>query len=130
MARLALLVGMLIVAEGILGIAAPDPFLKAVRSFQTTPVIYLAAAIRLVFGVVLVRAAPTSRAPRVLRVFGYLMVIGGLLTPFVGGQAARVILDWWSAGGPGLVRVWAAAAAALGIFIVYLVAPKRRLACP
>lgn len=122
----ALLIGLLIAAEGILGIAAPDPFLTAVRSLQTPPVIFLAAAIRLVFGVVLVRAAPSSRSPKVLRVFGYLMVIGGLLTPFVGGQAAHVILDWWSEGGPGLVRVWAAAALALGVFIVYAVSPNRR----
>ena len=56
------------------------------------------------------------------------MVIGGLLTPFAGARMADVILDRWSAGGPALVRVWAGVALALGVFIVYAVAPRRRAA--
>ena len=128
MALVALLIGVLIAAQGILGIAAPEVFVRIVRFFQTPPVIYLAAALRVVFGVVLVGVAGASRTPPVLRVFGFLMIIGGLLTPFVGRRAAHVILEWWSEGGPGLVRVWAAAALALGVFIVYAVAPRRSAA--
>lgn len=128
MALVALLIGLLIAVQGILGIAAPDAFLSIVRFFQTPPVIYLAAALRVVFGVVLVRAAPASRAPKVLRVLGFIIAVGGLVTPFVGVRAGHVILDWWSAGGPALVRVWAGVSLALGAFIVYAVAPNRRAA--
>jgi hypothetical protein len=39
---------------------------------------YVAAALRVVFGVVLVCGAAGSRAPRFLRVFGFIIVIGGL----------------------------------------------------
>ena len=126
MALVALLIGLAIAAQGILGIVAPDVFLRALRSIQTPPVIYLAAVIRVVFGVVLLRAAPASRAPRILRVLGFVIVIGGLLTPFIGVRIGHAILDWWSAGGPPLVRVWAGVSLALGVFIVYAVAPNRR----
>jgi len=121
----ALFIGLAIAAQGVFGIAAPDVFLSALRYIQTPPVIYLAAAIRVVFGVVLFRAAPASRAPRVLRVLGFLIVIGGLLTPFFGVRIGHAILDWWSAGGPPLIRAWAGFSLALGVFIVYAVAPNR-----
>jgi hypothetical protein len=101
---------------------------RLVRFFQEPPVIYAAAVVRFLFGAVLVAAARSSRAPTVLRFFGILMMVGGLLTPFVGGRAAEVILAWWSDGGPGVVRTWAVAALALGAFIAYAFVPKRRAA--
>jgi len=118
----ALFIGLVIAAQGVFGIAAPDVFLRTLRYIQTPPVIYLAAAIRVVFGVVLFRVAPESRAPKFLRVLGVAIVIGGLLTPFFGVRIGHAILDWWSAGGPPLVRSWAGCSLALGVFIVYAVA--------
>jgi hypothetical protein len=99
-----------------------------VRFFQLPPVIYVAAVVRVLIGVVLVRAAPASRAPGVLRVLGVVVAIGGLLTPLVGTRAAEVILGWWTSGGPAVVRVWAGFALVLGVIILYAVAPKRRAA--
>jgi hypothetical protein len=121
----ALFIGVFIAALGMLGIAVPEVFLRTVRVFQTPPAIYLAAVIRGVFGVVLVLAAPVSRAPRVLSVLGFLIIMGGLLTPFVGLRGAEVVLEWWSAGGPAFVRLWAGVALAIGVFIVYAVARRR-----
>ena len=37
--------------------------MSIIRFFQDAPVIYLAAVLRVVIGVVLVRAGPASRAP-------------------------------------------------------------------
>src|SRR5438093_3330488 len=54
---------MLLIMQGIRGIAASAIFIRVVHFFQTLPVIYLAA---------------------VLRVSGFIVVIGGLLTPFLG----------------------------------------------
>jgi hypothetical protein len=121
----ALLIGLALTAQGIFGIAAPDSFVSAITFVQEPPVIYVAAIIRVAFGVVLFRVAPLSRTPTILRIFGSLIALGGLLTPFVGVRIAQVILDSWSAGGSGVVRVWAGASLALGVFIVYAVAPWR-----
>lgn len=126
MTQAALFIGLFIAALGTLGIAAPEVFVRAVRFFQTPPTLYLAAVIRVSVGVVLVLAAPASRAPRVLRVLGFLIVIGGVLTPFVGVRGAEAIIEWWSAGGSALVRVWAGVALAIGVFIVYAAAQERR----
>ena len=123
---LALLIGLLLVVQGILGLLAPDVFVGSIRFIQTPPVMYVAAVLRVVFGIVLVCAATGSRAPGFLRVFGFVIVIGGLLTPFVGVWAAQHILGWWSTGGPAVVRAFAGVSLALGIAIVYAIARERR----
>ena len=128
MTHAAFLIGLLIVAQGVLGLIAPEMFADLVRAFQTPPVIYLAAVIRIVFGVVLVLAAGTSRVPVGLRCLGVLIVIGGLLTPLLGVQFAKVVLDGWSQGGPATIRVWAAVGLAIGAFVTYAVAPSRNAA--
>jgi hypothetical protein len=124
----ALSIGLLIVAQGVTGLVAPDFFVTLVRTIQEPPVIYAAAAVRFAFGVVLFRVAPFSRAPIALRGLGALVALGGLITPIVGIPFARIVLGWWSGGGPAVVRMWAAAALCLGAFIVYAVLPVRRAA--
>jgi hypothetical protein len=121
----AMSIGLLIVAQGILGLTAPDFFVGLVRTLQEPPVIYAAAVVRFAFGVVLFRAAPFSRAPVALRALGALVAIGGLLTPIFGVPFARIVLGWWSDGGPAVVRIWAAAALCLGALIVYATARRR-----
>jgi hypothetical protein len=121
----ALLIGLAIAAQGIFGIAAPETFASAITFVQTPPVIYVAAVIRVAFGVALFRAAPLSRTPTILRALGSLIVFGGLLTPFFGVRIGHAILDSWSEGGPSVVRVWAGASLALGVLIVCTVAPRR-----
>jgi len=122
---LALLIGLFIVATGMCGVAAPHGLLTAVRFVLTPRGLYLVAAVRVVFGVILVLVAPSSRAPRVLRLLGLIMLVAGLTTPFFGLDRARAMLDWWSARGPAFMRVWAGLAVALGVFVVYAVAPRR-----
>ncbi len=127
MAIAALVIGLGIMAQGVIGLAFPDAFVGAVTFMQTPPTIYAAAVIRVAFGVVLFRAATESRAPIFLRALGALITIGGLLTPFFGIRLGEVILDSWSAGGPAVVRAWAAGSLIIGGLIVSAVAPRRRV---
>src|SRR5207247_11077090 len=93
----ALLVGLFIVAIGMFGVAAPHGLLTAVGSILTPFGLYLVAALRIVFGVVLVLAAPLSRAPMVLRLLGFIMLVAGVSTPFFVVESVRAMLDWWLA---------------------------------
>jgi hypothetical protein len=123
---LALLVGLFIAAVGMLGVASPHGLLTAVRFIVTPRGLYLVAALRVVFGVVLVLVAPSSRAPRVLRLLGVVMLVAGLTTPLFGVDRAHAMLDWWSARGSTFMRLWAGLPVALGAFVVYAVAPGAR----
>lgn len=126
MTSLALAIGLFVAAIGMVGIVAPHS-LQAIARYSVTPLgLYVAAAVRVAFGVVLIRAAPASRAPKALRVLGFIALVGGLITPFIGVDRARAISDWWSAQGPVLIRLWPALAFVFGVFIAYAVKPGRR----
>jgi hypothetical protein len=119
-------VGVLVAVQGVVGLVAPDTFVALIRFFQVSPVIYAAAVIRIAIGIVLVRAAHQSRVPVALRALGLAILLGGALTPFFGARFARVILGWWAEGGPGVVRGWALASLAIGLFIGYATSSTHR----
>ena len=122
---LALGVGFIILVQGLLGLSLPDPFVGLVGSFQAPPVLYIAGVLRMAFGAILFLAAPHSRMPIALRVLGTILFVGGLLTPVIGIAFADSILAWWKAGGPAIVRMWAAVAFLLGGFIIYALQPRK-----
>jgi hypothetical protein len=123
---LALCISLLLLVQGLTGLAAPDVFAGVVRFMQTSPAIYAAAAVRVAVGIVLLRAASASRLSIFLRILGGFVLLGGLLTPFVGKQFAEVILDCGSWQGFALVRLFAAVSLVLGLVTAYAVAPKSR----
>jgi len=123
---LALGIGVLLIIQGLLGILSPDVFVSVVRLFQSLPMIYVAAALRIAIGIVLFCAVTGSRFPMFLRIFGVLILIGGSITPFVGVQFAHTILTLWSSRGPWLVRLFALASLARGLMTSYAVFPKRQ----
>ena len=128
MKLLVLIIGLLIAAMGILGIAAPSVWLQVARSLLTPSALYIVAAVRICLGLLLVWVAPGSRAPIGLRVLGVLIVIAGVITAFLGVERWRAVLDWWSSQGAAFVRVGMGVAVVLGLIIVYAVAPRRRAA--
>jgi uncharacterized membrane protein len=124
----AMAIGFIIAGIGIFGVAAPSAFLEFGRSLQTPNVIYIIAAVRVIFGAVLLWVSPASRTPKTLRVLGVLIVIAGVLTPFIGVERSRAMLDWWSTQGPLFTRAGAGVAVVFGLFIVYAITTPRRSA--
>jgi hypothetical protein len=123
MALVALVLSLLVALIGALGVVSPSRLLRVVRLFQTRRGLYFAAALRLVLGVALFFAAPTSRAPEMLRLLSVIIIAAGLITPFFGLERFRRLLDWWSARGPGFVRAWAGVALAFGLWLAYALIP-------
>jgi hypothetical protein len=121
----AVLVGLVIAAFGILGIAAPTVLLEVAAFALTQAGFYVAAALRIAFGLVLIAAAAGSRLPRTLRTLGALFVVAGIVTPIIGVERARALVHWWSSHGSGFTRVWAVLPAILGLFVIYAATPRR-----
>jgi uncharacterized protein YjeT (DUF2065 family) len=116
-------IGLLIVVQGLVGLAAPEFFARLIGEIQTPPIIYAAAFVRVLIGAILLRAARTSRAPKLLMLLGILIVIGGALTPVFGVQFGQLILGWWSQS-TAIVRYFGVAAVAIGSFILYSTARR------
>jgi preprotein translocase subunit SecY len=125
---LATVMAALIAALGVVGVAFPSLLLEFGRSLHAPGALLVAAAIRIVFGAVLVWVASASRMPRTLRVIGILVIIGGILTPVFGVERFQEILDWFSSQGPLFMRAWAGVAVIFGLFVAYVVNAPRRTA--
>jgi len=123
MAFVALVLSLFVAALGALGMFSPMRLLDIVRHFQSPAGVYAAAALRIILGVALFLAAPTSRAPEVVRILGIIILVAGLITPLFGLERFRRLLDWWSARGPAFMRVWAGFALAFGLLLAYTVVP-------
>lgn len=128
MSSLALVIGLVISALGVLGVLAPGALISLTAPWLTPTGLWLAGALRVGIGVVLLRVAPASRHPAVLRVLGVIVIIAGLATPLFGVERARMVVAWSVAQGSGFIRLWGLIALALGGYIAYAVVPPRRTA--
>jgi hypothetical protein len=124
---LGLLVAVFIMLVGVAGVFAPDSLMTFGRYAVTPGGLNVTAALRVSIGLVLILVAPTSRAPRTLRVLGVVAIVGGFATLLIGVDRARAILDWQSSQGGMLIRVGAGLALAMGGFIAFAVGAGRRV---
>jgi hypothetical protein len=123
---LAIVIGLLLAAIGLVGVVAPSYILEIGRSLLTPMSLYVVAAFRIGIGVVLVLVAADSRLPAALRVFGIVIVLSGVFTLFLGVERSRAILDWWSNQGPLFMRFCLTGPLVIGLFIVYALTSPRR----
>jgi hypothetical protein len=131
MKTLAFVIGLLIGVVGAVGVIAPSGLVWIAEHAVTSEAFYLIAAIRIAFGLVLISVASVSRAPRTLRVLGYLVLIAGIataLTAWLAIAQARTMIAWWLQQGSGLMRLTGLPVLALGAFVMYACAPSRRSA--
>ncbi|MGD9763222.1 MAG: hypothetical protein AB7V27_05890 [Candidatus Binatia bacterium] len=126
LAPIARLIGCAVCLLSAVGVVAPQRMLGVARAFQTPAGLFAATALRVVFGALLIRSAPASRAPRGLRALGWTALLGGLATPFIGTERTRAMLDWWSGRGETFMRLWSASGVALGGFAVWALRSARR----
>jgi hypothetical protein len=113
---------------GVLGIVAPAVLLEFGRLLLAPPALYWVAAVRVVFGTLLILVATQSRMPRTLRVIGAFIVVAGLLTPLFGTERFGQVFAWFSGQAPFLVRAVAVLPFVVGLFFVYSINSHRRVA--
>jgi hypothetical protein len=128
---LAFAFGLAIAIVGAVGILAPSSLVWIAQHFVTSGTFYALAAVRVAFGLLLISVASASRAPRALRVLGYVIVIAGITTALTGlleiGPARALIERWWRQGS-GVIRLTGVLILVLGGFVAYACAPSRRAA--
>jgi uncharacterized membrane protein YidH (DUF202 family) len=123
---LALLIGLLVAGLGAFGLLAPADFGATVLAIQKKSNIYFLAAARVVIGVVILLAATGSRFPFVLGTLAVLIILGGLITPFMAVPLRQSVEKWMSGGSSVPLQAWAIAALAIGAFIAYSTWPRRK----
>jgi hypothetical protein len=122
---IAMALGFIVAAIGVLGVAAPPVLLELGRMFHSAGALYVVAGIRVAFGAILFWAAPNSRTPRIFRILGVFIVIAGLLTAFLGVERSHAMFHWWSTQGKFFTRAWPVVAIGFGLFIAYAAISRR-----
>jgi len=107
MRHVAWAVALFFAVAGVAGVVAPD-WVMSLRWIAASQGGLLGIAVlRCAVGIVLIMAAPRSRAPKTLQAVGSLLLLAGMVTPLFGVARAKAVLDWEAAQGPMLVRAWA-----------------------
>src|SRR5262245_54345653 len=122
---LAMVIGFWIAAVGLIVLVAPDAYVRLGWFWAESPGIYIVAAVQLAIGLVLLRAAPSSRSPIGLGVLGAFALAEAVLMPLLGYGRTRAIAQWWGSQTFGSLRLWAALELAIGVLVVLAVAPRR-----
>ena len=124
MQLVATIMSALLAGLGAIGVFYPDFLLELGRYLSTPNGLLVAAAIRILFGGLLLTAASTSKAPNLLRVFGALILVAGLLTPVYGPERATRLLQIAAANRGEYFRIGGTVAIALGVFFVWALSPR------
>jgi hypothetical protein len=114
-------VSIFVACMGVVGLVSPAGMVSFLSRWQSKTGLWVAFVVRLAFGISLWLVAPTSRAPIVLQVLAVVSVVSALALPLIGVSRFKSILSWWLSRSPGFMRVWLAAAVALGVFILWSV---------
>jgi hypothetical protein len=96
------------------------------RTLLAPPALYGVAAVRVVFGALLISVATASRLPTTLRGIGSFILIAGLVTPLFGAERSIEVFTWLSGQGLLFIRALAALPVVFGIFLVYAISAYRR----
>ncbi len=116
----AFLVALFTVLVGVVGIVSPEYGTMARRAYFAGPVtLYAAATLRVLMGLIVIRIASLSRAPKTVLLLGVLMSLQGLSAAVLGPAHARTVLEWETAQGPAVLRVGAVIALLAGLFMLF-----------
>jgi hypothetical protein len=121
----ALLLALFAMVVGVVGFVSPDSLTTVRRLYFTTPVgLYVAGAVRVAMGLVLILAAPNSRGPKTLRALGAVVCLQGIAATLFGLDRARAILEL-EATQTALLRAGAVVALITSGFVAFAVAKPR-----
>ncbi|HME88726.1 MAG TPA: hypothetical protein VKE30_05895 [Chthoniobacterales bacterium] len=121
MTALALILCAVIATMGAVIIFAPTRANDLTRLFADKTGMWVAAAIRMVFGLGLLAAASESKAPSLLRILGLVIFIVAIVMPILGLDRHRRIIDWWLERPRTTQIVWGTVSFVLGIALIYLI---------
>ena len=120
------IVGVLFILAGLAGVIFPEALLTVGQNLVTPTGLYVVAGLRVGIGFVFILAASASRLPKTIRVLGAIILVAGLVTPLVGADRSRAMLESWAAQGSVYIRMLAAVGIVIGAFITFVfVAPRR-----
>jgi hypothetical protein len=120
MIALALILFAAMAAMGVIIIVKPALAHDLTRLFADKTGMWIATAIRAVVALGLLSAASESKAPMLLKLLGFLILIIAIMMPILGLDRHRRMIDWWLGRKRTVEIMCGAAAFVFGIGLIYL----------
>jgi hypothetical protein len=121
MTALALILSAFVAAMGLLAIFFPGRADDMARLFANKTGLWVATAIRAVLGLGLLAAAEDSKAPMLLRILGFIILVVAIAMPLLGLDRHRRMIDWWLARDRKIQIICGAASFVLGVVLIYAI---------
>lgn len=115
------LIGILILALGVLFTVRPQWMNKTIDFFGQGKRLYINGALRLVLGGIFLLSAPQCRLPGAAFFIGVLFILGGALIFVLGTEKTKSIIDHWKDLPAMAARLLALITVTFGAFILYAV---------
>jgi uncharacterized protein YjeT (DUF2065 family) len=112
------IIGIVIVAIGIVYILKPSVMNRLFEFFKKGNRLYVAAPIRLCLAVVFLLGARECKQPWVIFAFGILLLISGILVLVLGPRKLVPVIEWFRKQSEILQRVVALIVLAVGVVII------------
>lgn len=119
MTTIAVVISFFIAVIGALGFFSPGGFVAFAQRFDNLTGLYIGAAFRIVFGLVLLYSAPASHSPEIIRIIGLITLFAGISLPFLGEARFHKLVAWWCAQSRLIIRIWAIFTLVLGLFLAF-----------
>ena len=119
MAVMVSILGVVMVAIGVLGVVQPQRLVDFVTYFRRPTRFRIAILVRLVLGIVLLIAAPSCRWPVVVQVVGVIAIVAAVVILACGQKRLDTFIAWWVTRPPAVMRVSALFALAFGALLFY-----------
>ena len=94
MSKLVMGVGGVFILMALVVLVAPDLLVSA-ADWESRGGQYLAGAMRVVFGGIFALAAPSTRYPKGMRVFGGVRVVAGFVVVAIPNELWGGLISWW-----------------------------------
>ena len=113
------IIGILILAEGILFLLKPTFMCAVMAFFGKGKRLYLAAVLRITIAVIFLLAASQCKIPAIIIALGILLLVSAIVMFTVGLEKQKAFLGWWRQKPPLVLRLMAVTAILLGAVVLY-----------
>jgi len=118
------IIGALICLWGVAVLIRPDWMKRVVDFLAKSRRFVIAAAAKIVFGVVLLVFARGCRIPWVIMLIGVLFAGGSVVALMIDPEKIRTMVGWWQKQALWIYRVWGVVAVLFGGLVIFAGLPQ------
>jgi hypothetical protein len=115
-----LLIAVFLVLLGLTGVLWPSGLVDLAKWTFAAKGLYVAAALRMIIGALLLILAGGTATPKAVRVIGAVIFIAGVATALLSAEMAQRLAAWWLEHGEDRLRITACLPLAMGIFLAFV----------